>query len=349
MMPSLVLIRSGKKRLVTLTRKRSLKVGTDPDCDIVVNHPHLHGQHEVLGPDSTRDKQPVTNGAKASFFFPAYTLDIDGLNIRMVQLKTVFTIILIACAGILTGLYLLNDHNASSISQDWTPIPLPTAGVYGFCRQDRNHSEGARFSFEAKQGRSYRFVFFAGGQGDGTAIVLSLNGNVIRDSLTLPAGWGEEMAVPLPSGHIKNGSNLVEVRPESTTSGSVNWGISEVRALVEDFASNPNLGLADREPELISDALEKQDISGPELAHYYKAVSHWETSTPSGVSSVSRESIMEEIEKRMRNKLHQVAFDVRSKSLLGDQSAVRQLLDDTKSWIPGDWIEGWDIYNELCR
>ena len=262
---------------------------------------------------------------------------------------TVLIIFLIACIGILTSIYLFTDHRDLSISQDWSPIALPAAGVYGFCRQDRNHSEGARFSFDAKQPRSYRLVFFAGGQGDGTTIALSLNGNVIRDSLTLPAGWGEEMAVTLPSGHIRNGSNLVEIRPERKASGSVNWGISEVRALVEDFASNPNLGLADREPELISDALEKQGISGPELAHYYKTVSHWETSTPSEVSSVSRESIMEEIEKRMRNKLHQVAFDVRSKSLLGDQSAVRQLLDDTRSWIPGDWIEGWDIYNELCR
>jgi hypothetical protein len=349
MMPSLVLIRSNKKRLVTLTRKRSLKVGTDPDCDIIVNHPHLHGQHEVLGPDSTRGKHPVTNGAKASIFFPDYTLDIDGLNIRMVQLKTVFIIFLIACIGTLTSISLFTDHSALSISQDWSPIALPAVSVYGFCRQDRNHSEGARFSFEAKQPRSYRLVFFAGGQGDGTTIALSLNGNVIRDSLTLPAGWGEEMAVPLPSGHIKNGSNLVEVRPQSTTSGSVNWGISEVRALVEDYASNPNLNLAVHESELISDALEKQDISGQELAHYYKTVSNWEASTLSGVSFVSWESIMEKIEKRMRNKLHQVAFNVRSKSILGDQSAVRQLLDDTSSWIPRDWLEGWDIYNELCR
>ena len=157
------------------------------------------------------------------------------------------------------------------------------------------------------------------------------------------------MSVPLPPVHIRNGSNLVEIRPESTTDGSSSWGIREVRALVEDDANSPRLDLDVREPELISEALEKQDISGPELAHYYRTVSLWITSTPSGVSSVSRNSIMEEIEKRMRNKLHQVAFDVRSRKILGDQPAVRQLLDETRNWIPVDWLEGWEIYNEICR
>jgi hypothetical protein len=349
MMPSLVLITSDKKRLVTWTRKRSLMVGTDPDCDIVVNHPHLNEQPQILGPGSPREDPLVTKGAIVSFFFPAYTFSLDGLNVRMVPLKAVYKFFLIACAGILTAIFLLNDHSASSISQDWTPITLPAAGVYGFCRQDRSHGEGVRFSFEAQHTRSHRLVFFAGGQGDGTSIALSLNGNVIRDSLTLPAGWGEEMAGPLPSVHIRNGSNLLEIRPESTTGGSVSWGISEVRALVEDSAGNSHLGLAVREPQLISRALEKQDISGPELAHYHKIVSRWETSTPSGVSSGSRKSIMEEIEKRMRSKLHQVAFDVRSRNILGDQPAVRQLLDETRSWIPEDWPEGWEIYHELCR
>jgi hypothetical protein len=58
---------------------------------------------------------------------------------------------------------------------------------------------------------------------------------------------------------------------------------------------------------------------------------------------------MEKIEQRMRKKLHQVAFDIRSENILGNESMVQQLLDETRNWIPGDWPEGWEIYNELCR
>jgi len=349
MMPSLVLIISDKKRLVTWTSKRSLKVGTDPDCDIVANHPQLKEQYQILGPGSPLEDPPVTNGPIVSFFFPVYSLSIDGLNVRMVPLKAVAKYFLIACAGMLTAIFLLKDHSASSISQDWTPITLPAAGVYGFCRQDRSHGEGVRFSFKADQPRSHRLVFFAGGQGDGTSIKLSLNGNVIRHSLTLPAGWGEEMAVSLPPVHVRSGSNLVEIRPENRTGGRASWGISEVRMLVEDYANSAHLDLAVAELELISEALEKPDVSGPELAQYYRTVSPWKTSTPAGVFSVSRNNIMEQIEKRMRSKLHQVAFDVRSRNILGDQPAVRQLHDETRNWIPEDWPEGWEIFNELCR
>lgn len=355
MIPSLVLIRSNKKRLVTLTRKRTLKIGTDQDCDVIVNHPHLHKHPQVLGPGSTPRETKTGNKGKTSFFLSDYSFNIEGLHVRMVHLKILFNILLIAFIGIAATTCYLTDHSAFSISQDWTPIILPAEGVYGFCRQDRNHREGVRFSFEAKKSQPYRLVFYAGGKGDGATIALSLNGTAINKPFRLPAGWGEEMSVPLPSAHIREGNNTVEVRPENTTSSSISWGISEVRALPADQVNNRHRNAAAGELRMIMEALNKQDrnqnrnIGGRELAHYYKVISSWETSDFSESFSLDRDRIMEEIEQRMKIKLRQVAFDVRSKNILGDQSAVRQLLDDTSSWIPGDWLEGWEIYNELCR
>jgi hypothetical protein len=345
----LVLVRSNKKRLVTLTLKRSLKIGSGQECDIVINHPHLHKHPQVLGPGSTTRETSVEDKAKAPFFFPVHTYSTDGLNVRMIHLKVFINVLLIACLGIASLTVNLTDHSAFSISQDWTPIILPAEGVYGFCRQDRNHGEGVRFSFEAKKSQPYKLVFFTGSKGDGTSITLSLNGTVISKPLNLTAGWGKETSVPLPSANIINGKNIVEVRATSTNIDPLNWGISEIRALPVGQPNNHLKNVSVHDHRSILNALAKQEINGQELAHYYKTVSSWEISTPSESSSVDRDSIMEEIERRMRNKLHQVAFDIRSKNILGDKSAVQQLLDDTSSWIPGDWFEGWEIYNELCH
>ena len=192
-------------------------------------------------------------------------------------------------------------------------------------------------------------MFFRGGNGDGTTITLSLNGTAVSKPLSLPIGWGEETSIPLPSAHIREGNNLVEVHPTNTNTGRLSWGISEVRALPVGKSNNHLPDVSVHDHESILNALAKPEISGQELAHYYKTVSSWETTVLSESSSFDKESIIDEIEQRMRIKLHQVAFDVRSKNIFGNQSAVRQLLDDTSSWIPSEWLEGWQIYNELCR
>jgi len=355
MIPSLLLVKSDNKRLFTLTQKRNITIGTHENADVIVNHPHLRKHSQILGPGSTPKKAKPEGSApsepkpKTSFFLPIYTFSIDGLNVRMIHLRVLFSVLLIACFGLATTIWYLTDHKALSTSQDWTSITLPAEGVYGFCRQDRNHSEGVRFSFYAIKSQPYRLVFLVGGKGDGTAISLSLNGAEINKPFKLPKGWGEETSIPLPSAHIVDGSNIVEVRLMDTTTSETNWGISDVRVLPAGKSNTFGRNATVNESESIKNALDRENIGGPELAHYYKTVRSWETTSPSNGSSFDRNSIMEEIEKKMKDKLHQVAFDVRSRNILGDESSVRQLLDETRSWIPEGWLEGWEIYNELCR
>jgi hypothetical protein len=353
MIPSLVLIRSDKKRFVTLTQKKNIQIGTHKDSDVVINHPHLHKHPQLLGPGSapgkTTPKETTKSKGKTSSFLPVYTFSIDGLNVRMIRLTVLFSTLLIACIGVISLTAYLKDHSSIFIDQDWTPIILPAKGVYGFCRQDRGHGEGVRFSFEAKQSQPHRLLFFTGGKGDGAAITLSLNGTVINKPLSLPAGWGKERSVTLPSAYIRDGENIVEVIPVSTTTSPARWGISDIRALIVGHSNNHIGTSAVHEPALILKALSKVDMGGQELAHYYITVSSWKTVSPSGSSPFNREDIIKDIEQRMRDKLHQVAFNIRSKNILGDESAVQLLLNDTSSWIPEDWSEGWEIYNELCR
>lgn len=354
MIPSLVLVRSNKKRLVALTLKRSLKIGTHEDSDIIVNNPHLYKTPQILGPGSTPGETSPgqilpEDKAKRFSLPPVYTFSIDGLNVRMISLKVFISVLFIACISIVATTSFLTGPSASSITQDWTPIILPAEGVYGFCRQDRKHGEGVRFSFEAEKSQTYKLAFVTGGKGDGTSIKLSLNGTVISEPLALPAGWGEETFVPLPSANMKDGNNIVEVRPASIAPSSTSWGISEVRVLSAGRSNTRSRGIAIHERKMILDALDRRDISGQELAHHYETVSLWGPSTSSGSSFLDRHSIMEKIEQRMRKKLHQVAFDIRSENILGNESMVQQLLDETRNWIPGDWLEGWEIYNEIIR
>ena len=363
MIPSLVLVRSNKKRHVAVTQKKNIRIGTHKDSDVIVNHPHLYKHPQLLGPGSAPEKsipgdplpgepnpkETTKNQARTSFFLPVYTFSIDGLNVRLVHLKVLFSTLLIVCIGIAYLTSHLKDHRAFSIDQNWTPITLPAKDVYGFCRQDQSHREGARFSFEAKQFQPHRLIFFAGGKGDGTAIKLAVNGTVIKKPLNLPSGWGEERSVPIPPAHIRDGENIIEVIPVNTKTSPASWGISNVRAQIIDQSNNHLGDAATPEPALILEALKKENMGGQELAHYYEIVSSLDTAPLSDGSSFDRDSIKEEIEQRMSIKLRLVAFDVRSKNILGDESAVQQLLDDTRSWIPGDWPEGWEIYNELCR
>jgi len=353
MIPSLLLVRSKKKRLVTLTQKRNIQIGIREDSDVVVNHPHLHKYPQLLGPGSaqgeTTPRETSKNKTKPSFFLPVYTFRIEGLNVSMIRLKVLFSTLFIACIGILSLTVYLNDHGTYSSNQDWTPIVLPAKGVYGSCRQDQSHGEGVRFSFEAKQSQSHRLIFYIGGKGDGAAITLALNGSVINKPLGLPQGWGGERSIPLPSTYIREGENVVEVIPLNTTSSSGSWGISDIRAMPTGRSNSQVEDATVREPAWVIDALNKGEIGGRELAQYYKTVSSWKTASPSGSSPFDKPAIMKKIEQKMRDKLHQVAFDVRSKNILGDEPAVQRLLNDASSWIPEDWLEGWEIYNELCR
>jgi len=255
----------------------------------------------------------------------------------------------LACTGIIAMSTDFTSHIAAPMSQDWNPIKLPTKAVYGYCRQDRNHGEGVRFSFEPDQSKVYRLAFSIGGKGDGSAVILTLNGTVISKQLSLPKGWGEKTSILLPTTHVINGRNIVEVLLKRKTSAPTKWGIKEVQAIPVE-QSKSNLGEATTpEAEKIITAIQKQNISGQELAHYYRVVTLWGDSNSSLALSFDRKEILDEIEKKMTDILQQVAFDVRSRSMLTDQSIVRQLLDETGRWIPGDWLEGWEIYNELKR
>jgi hypothetical protein len=345
--PSLVLVRSSKRLHFCLTQKRSLKIGTDESADIIVNDPRLDEQPEVLGPESEPD-EPHLKGKGGFHFFPSYSWHLDGIRIRMIKLNSFFSN-LIPCFAVLFLIILLKDPFTPFEVQAWTPVRLPAEGIYGFCRQDQSHREGVRFSFEAKVAQPYRLFFLAGGEGGGAVITFSLNGIPVGNSLDLPSGWGEETFIPLPTDSVKNGINILEVRPRSPSMEWPRWGISKVRAAP---TGSPESSVPDTSvlgPESILTALGKSEIPGRELAHYYEMVKSWDPLSPTGISSHDRRLIMNNIEEKMRDLLHHVAFEVHSRRIQRDFSAVHQLLDDTRGWIPKGWVEGWKIYDDLSR
>jgi hypothetical protein len=349
MIPSILLIRSNKKRFVTLTKKRNLKIGARKDLDVIVNHPHFHENTLILGPGAQQGPSTTVAKAKSYLFFSNYTFRMEDFNVRMFPMKEPLMVLLIIAAMISSLTYCLTDRRPFSVGQDWTPIVLPAGGIYGFCRQDRSHRQGVRFILDVVKPQPYRLVFFTGGRGDGATVTLSLNGTTIGNPLLLPTGWGKETSIPLPSGEVRVGENIIEVLPAGTSAGIEGWGISDIRALP---IGKPDLYILDsntHEPGIILEALNKQNISGQELARYFNIVSSWKPTSPSEDTLFNKDDILRKIEQRMKYKLHTVAFDVRSKKILGDTAAIRELLDETIGWIPDDWAEGWIIFHELCQ
>jgi len=349
MIPSILLIKSSKKRLVTLTKKKSLKIGSHKEFDVIVNHPLFHENILVLGPGALQKPSLTVEKVKSFLFLSSYTFRTDGLNVRLFSIKEPFMVLLIIAVMIASLTYFLTDHSAFSVSQDWTPIVLPAEGVYGFCRQDQSHRQGVRFSFDVTNPQPHRLVFFTGGRGEGEAVTLSLNGTVISKPLVLPKGWARETSIPLPPGEVKIGENIIEVLPAGASGGIDGWGISDIRVLPIDKSDLFLLDQTTSESGIILEALNKRNISGQELALYHKIVNSWESKIPSEDTLFNREDILGKIEQRMKNKLYAVALHIRSKRILGDTSGIRELLDETSGWIPDNWAEGWIIYHELCQ
>lgn len=348
MILNLILIRSNEKFQLRLTRKRNLNIGSDDTADIIVNHPQLYGKTQTIGPVLSSVKTRLENRVHPHFF-RSYSWHTDGTWIRMIELKRFLAAILIPCFFLTLIILLLLGGITPFEPQDWTPINLPTKGIYGFCRQDQKHREGVRLSFEARKAQAYRLFFTAGGKGDGTVITFSINGVPVSDSLPLPNGWGKETTILLPSDRIVNGTNIVEIRPAKSSTEGVSWGISEIRAtsLLTPNTDYPNSG--QYTPESILNALRKSDVKGRELARFYEAARSWQSLNSAETSHHDNKSTMEIIEIKMRERLYQIAFEVRSHRIQGDDRKVDQLLDETRGWIPEGWSEGWEIYNGLCR
>ncbi len=347
MVPSLILVRSSKRFLFCLTRKRSLRIGTDESADIIVNDPRLDERPEVLGPESGLAK-PYPKEKRKFHFFQSNSWNSDGIRIRMIKLNRFF-VNLILFLVLLFLFIFLNDPFTSFQRQTWTPVRLPAEGIYGFCRQDRSHQEGVRFSFEAKAAQPYRLFFLAGGEGGGAMITFSLNGIPVGNLVDLPSGWGEETFILLPKDLVINGINILEVRPKGPSREWPRWGISKVRAAPSGRPVASGTDTSGLGPKSILAALGKSDITGRELARYYETVRSWDSSSPVGIPSHDSTLILDSIEEKMRDLLHQVAFEVHSRRIQGDTSAMRQLLDDTRDWIPKGWVEGWKIYDGLNR
>lgn len=347
MIPSLLLISSSKTLCVTLTQKKNLKIGIQKDSDIVINHPYFVNHTEVLGRGSKGSE--LQTKTKTLYIFPLYRFKVDEFIVCYIYLKRLFYILFLFCLVTVFTFSFLPDHRDQSYVQNWTPIALPAYGIYGFCRQDRTHREGIHFKFKAIASQSYRLLLFVGGKGDGTIIKLSLNGFETDISLPLPTGWRGETSLVLPSALVKDGENSVVIIPENHTNNQIFWGISEVQVVPVARSNSTAVYTPSITPEEVLNALSDKDLTGADLASFYKTVGGWNTSVTLKNSSISRDRIMAEIERRMIDKLHQVAFKVRSNQMLDYQSTSRQILDETADWLPEHWVEGWEIFRELYQ
>jgi hypothetical protein len=238
-------------------------------------------------------------------------------------------------------------NSQSSRLQDWTAIPLPAEGIYGYCRQDKSHKEGAGFTFQSTDSNKYILTLFAGGSGDGSSLKVLLNGHIVKDNIELPSGWGKELSIPLPSGQILPGQNKLDVHTDLASAKLSKWGISSLKILsfknsADDLGQNGY-----PEPGKLLKILSNESLTGDQLAYYYNRYGLQDNPNFPSYSTSIRDLLLKNIEQKMIDLLRRTAFEAKSNEIEGDHESAKLMLKKTAEWIPESWEEGWRIFNAI--
>lgn len=345
MIPKILFIRTGGEIHFRIFWGKKIQIGLEKNSHVLINLPVLKESPITL--EGTDPERPADRKPKKRFLLPFsfQTVKLDGLFVFLVAPRY------LPLAGIFAGLFFILMFSSyvfppgtATKNQDWNLIPLPAGSAYGFCRLDRTHPLGVRFGFSGTENRSFQIAFTAGGGEIPFTLGISLNGRTFLDGIKLPAGWGEEMILPLPPERIKTGPNEVEFNIAKTVAENIPWGIRNVRLLRKD---SPNQ-VAESHESILEDA--RNIIGGPsrrgiELSRCYERVKSIRENHTGKDILLEKERIKNELEKRMEKNIKEIVILAQSRRLMGDNDAAQLLIDEARSWIPGGWHKGREILN----
>ncbi len=346
MIPSLIVINTGKKRMRFLTFKKTLIIGTGENADLIVNHPYLQNRSQTLTVDGPvkslgRREKGGIDGGKARG-----AMEAPDLQIRCRSLKLPLALIAVTLVAAVLWPLVFRAVQGESGTQDWSSIPLPATEAYGFNRLDRSHPTGVIYSFEAEAAEPHHLTFVPGGKGDGSTLSLSINQNPPLNSIKLPEGWGMERLVRIPAEMIRAGENTIEFHYFSQSPDTGGWGIREVESI--RVVKNPiDQKTIKQTLEGIGALLENRVLDGSNLGRLYGILN--EISIPNHLSemSLSRKSLLDTLQSRMIKKLRETALQVRAARVMGDEETAGKLAARTRGWVPEGWEEGGRILNDL--
>lgn len=346
MIPSLVVINTGKKRIRFLTFKKTLIIGTGEDADLIVNHPYLQDRPQTLAVGDPvksfgkREEGDIDGGKVRG------AMEAPDLQIRCRSLKLPVALIAVTLVAVVLWPLVFRAVLRESGTQNWSAIPLPATEAYGFCRQDHSHPDGIIYSFKAEAAESHRLTFVPGGKGDGSTLSLSVNQNPPLDSIQLPEGWGMERLVRIPAEMIRAGENTIEFRHFSQSPDTTGWGVREVESI--RVVENPMDQTAIRQTlKSVGTLLKKQALDGSNLGRLYGILN--KISIPNHLLelSLNKKSLLNTVQSKMIKKLRKIALQIRSARVMGDEEAAGKLTARTRDWIPEGWEEGRRILNDL--
>jgi hypothetical protein len=346
MIPSLIVINTGKKRMRFLTFKKTLIIGTGEDADLIVNHPYLQDRSQTLVVGDPVKSVGKREGEDIDGGMVQWAKEAPDLQIRCWSLKLPFALAAVTLVATVLLALVLRTVPGESGTQDWSAIPLPAKEAYGFNRLDDSHPDGVIYSFEAQVVEPHRLTFVPGGKGDGSTLSLSVNQNPPLNSIKLPEGWGMERLIRIPAEMIREGENAIEFRHFSQSPETGRWGIREVKLI--RIVESPMDQTAIRQMlESAGALLKKQALDGSNLGRLYGILN--EISIPNHLFelNLSRKSLLDTVQSKMIKKLREIALQVKSARNMGDEEAAGKLATRTRDWVPEGWEEGRRILNDL--
>jgi len=235
----------------------------------------------------------------------------------------------------------MKNKHENVLTQDWTPISLPTNGIYGLCRQDKKHPEGVRFRVPKWTGDDSVLLLTPGGTGNGSSIIISVGGTVIPDEILLPKGWGEPHQISLPSIPKSKSEAIIEIRPLGDK--GISWGVKNIRVLERPVRKMPTAskiasGIVDLES--IQKHLNDPMVDGKTLGDCLQALREAQKNTTETKKKVLIATLSVQADKKIKRFLDRELIKLRYLEQSGERLKAELQRDKIRMWLPSTWKSG---------
>jgi hypothetical protein len=325
------------RRFHFVTKRTTL--GLNKDCDIIVNNPALIMNSYRLAKGRLQPCESTQNMEAKDGFLEPKEIGITVLPGKKTFLAFgLLTFLTMAAAGI-----SLSRSVDLITAQDWTPISLPAKGVYGNCRQDRTHAEGAIFRTTGAIASGTNLVMTPGSNGKLQYLEV-YSGDSLIGVTPLPKGWGKRVSIPLLS-DLPLGT-LIKVQPSEPTSEM--WAIKDLE-LSRSNSTSPSTIMDQKNLEHLRENLTAQRLSKFQVVKHYEHLLKQEKAGGDHSLLTTIKEVKYQLISSMETVLTEDLVKLRFLLASGEEERAKALEEEIRSWMPEYWSEGWVKFHEILN
>lgn len=336
----LVLISKLQTRRLFFVGKSTFTIGCSREDDVIVNLPEfdsgcLNIWNGSITGNNTPDQKIVEYGKNNT------TYSSGDILVRVLKIGRKPLML-----GLLTGIaaFWLATSSLTVPKQDWTPVSLPTAETFGFCKQDQSHPYGIRFIIPPSAKGGGRLFFTPGGGKVKGALILLLDAAPLANRIILPEGWGQGLELAIPASKTAD-PRILEFRLIRTSITPFYWGIKNVRFVPDINKEDNRIGPAQINEDDFAKLFELQTDD----PHFWTVLWHLSTriKTEKNLRQTNRLlSLKIEAKKKIRLFLDKELFKVRSLRSSDNWPEARKHLSSIRKLVPNEWRQGHRIFDE---